>query len=258
MILFGITGGIGHGKSVLADDFGRIEPNSLHLESSTVIAAVIDGMHARLARVPSPHKLDQINAWLQALPDILAQTLHRTVSYDTVKITIADITARPEFYEKLFIHLENLAKNPALLRAGITPANKREYRPMLQWLGSYLVAKVDPGIWYTELVRQAHEAEARGVALCTIGGVRFPNDADAIHTANGRIIHIVRPFMSEPDKSDPTERERSKIVADITITNDAGLAELIVCAEHIYEDVKLGKLQRRYVTSEIDEKSFRK
>lgn len=256
MIILGITGGIGHGKTVLADAFGRIEPRSLHLESSNLIAAVADAMHARMTTYPDPHDLEKVNAWLGVLPEILQQIVHQAIPPEKLIITMDDIAAHPELYEKLFVHLQHVAEKPDLIRTRITAGNKAEYRPILQWLGSYLVMKADPGIWYNELVREAQAAATQGTALCTIGGVRFPSDADIVRKAGGFVILIHRPLMSEPDLTDPTERERVGITPNITFVNDAGIDELIVTAERMYTDLKLGKAKTRYITSEIDRSSI--
>jgi hypothetical protein len=254
MIIIGITGGIGHGKSTLAAAFGRVEPNSRHLESFDVIAQVVDAWHAETGMLPNPHDLAQVNDWLELLPDILERIVHQRVDPARLRFGVSDITARPELYEKLFAHLQNLINDPELLKGRVTEANKPRYRAILQWLGGYLVAKIDSGIWYKELMRRAAEAGAAGVQLCTIGGLRYPADAAAVRGGGGYVLLINRPLVGDRDIADPTERERHEIRPDITVINNAGVPELVACAQAIYTDLKLGKLQNRYITSDLQQR----
>jgi len=246
MITFGITGAIGHGKSTLAEAFGKVEPNSKHLESFTVIADVIDAWHAETTKIPNPHDLAEVNNWLTLLPSILSQYVHEDIDASRLAFTMNDIMANPGIYEKLFVHIQNIQKNPGLMSSRVTDLNKEYYRPMLQWLGGYLVTKVDPSIWYNEVMRMVQQAKADGVALCTIGGVRYPKDAEIVRNGGGQIILIHRPMIGEQDMSDPTERERSHIKPDITIQNDGGLAELVAVAQRIYADEKIGRVRSQY------------
>jgi len=252
MVIIGITGGIGHGKSTMAEAFGRVEPRSRHLESFTVIAEIVNAWHRQTRAVPNPHKLDQVNYWVQLLPNILAQTVHEQVNPASLQFSLKDVAAQPEFYEKLFTHLQTLQKRPDLLTGQLSEINKAEYRPILQWLGGYLVARIDSGIWYKEVMRRAAQAATEGVQLCTIGGLRYPSDAAIVRAGGGYILLIHRPLMNEQDLTDPTERDRYKIQPDITVVNDAGIPELVTCAQSIYTDIKLGKLQVRYVTSDVE------
>lgn len=246
MIIFGITGAIGHGKSTLAEAFGKVEPNSKHFESFTVIADVIDAWHAQTTKIPNPHDLTEVNNWLTLLPPILSQYVHVNVDASRLVFTMNDIMANPDRYEKLFVHIQNIQKNPGLLNSHVTDLNKEFYRPLLQWLGGYLVAKVDSGVWYNEIMRQVQQAKAAGIVLSTIGGVRYPKDAEIVRLGGGQIVLIRRPLIGEQDMSDPTERERTHIKPEITILNDAGLAELVQVAQRIYADVKLGRVQSQY------------
>jgi hypothetical protein len=162
MIIIGITGGIGHGKTTLAQALARVEPQSVHLETSDVIAEVIYAWHAQTTHLPNPHKVEEVNQWLDLLPNILASVVHEQVSAESLHFTMQDITNQPALYDKLFVHLQTLEKNPGLLSTRINDGNKLQYRAILQWLGGYLVKKVDPGIWYRELMRRAKSAEQQG------------------------------------------------------------------------------------------------
>lgn len=246
MIIFGITGAIGHGKSTLAEAFGRVEVNSRHLEAFTVIAEVIEKWQSLTTHVPNPHDLTEVNNWLALLLPVLKEVVDETVDPLKLAITTNDIMAQPELYEKLFTHLQNLKNNPGLLMTRITEANKDSFRPILQWLGGFLVTKVDQGVWFNEVMKRAVQAKDEGVQICTIGGVRFPSDADIVRQYGGKIILIHRPLVGERDFADPTERERIHIQPDITIVNDAGLKELVMVAQRVYADIQLGRLKTRY------------
>lgn len=251
MTIIGITGGIGHGKSTFAEALAQAEPNSRHLESFVLIAEVVEAWNAQTTAPPNPHDLKQVNNWLQLLPPILQQIVHVNVDPAALQLDLAGITAQPELYDKLFTHLQSLHDNVGLLRENITPSSKPRFRPILQWVGGYMVNKVDPGIWYNELMRRAEQAKAEGVQLCTLTGVRFPKEAEIIHKAGGYIVHIHRPLVGEQDRSDPTERERFRIQPDVTIINDAGLTELVTIAHRMYADMLLGRLKQRYVATDM-------
>ncbi|SRR6266567_1367634 len=251
MVIIGITGAIGHGKSTLAREFGQVEPLSRHMESFEIVAEVADRWHLHTAILPNPHKLEEVNLWLQMLPVILEEVVHERVEPRSLYFGMEDVTAQPELYEKLFTHIENLKQHPELLQNHINEFNKAAYRPILQWLGGYLVLKVDPGIWYKELMRRAEQANLEGMALCTIGGLRYPTDAEIVRASGGYILAIHRPMLGEQDAADLTERQRSKIRPDVTILNNASVVELQKVAWHVYDDIMLGKLKTNYAATEM-------
>src|SRR5690606_17322954 len=139
--------------------------------SSIVIARVANALHAVMQQVPDPYDIDQLNKWLKELPPILMDTVHATCTYDQIKLDPVQIEQHPVEYQKLIMHVENLQRNPQLARQAITLDNKETYRPILQWLGGYLVQKVDPGVWYNEISRMVHDAKTTGAKLCIVGGL---------------------------------------------------------------------------------------
>lgn len=245
----GMTGPIGHGKTTLAKALVDIEPSSIRLESSMIIAEVANTLHSLLdaSNIPNPYDIDALNSWLQHLPLILTERIHASCRVDEIKIRQQDIERHPIEYQKLIIHVENLQRNPKLLQQKITPENKERFRPFLQFLGGYLVKHVDSGIWYKELVRRIH-ALSNQVRLCIIGGLRFPNDATILRSAGATIVKVYRPGHLQNDMLDPTERERDNIPLDCTIMSDGDIDDIRHFAKQFYADLQTGQLQKIYRT----------
>lgn len=249
MYIIGFTGPIGHGKSTFSEALHKIEPSYIHLESSMIIAEIADEMHAALQTIPERDNIDAINDWLRLLPDILKKKLDVECKFEQIQLDPERVIRHPVEYEKLFLHIDNLTHNPSLLKSKITLDNKEAYRPILQWLGGYLVRTITPGLWYNEIVRRAKKAEARGVKLCTVGGLRFPNDATTLRKIDAVVVKVYRPGHLQYDVLDPTERERDDIPLDVTVVSDRGIEEVNACARQFFEDLKNGQLKHTYYTS---------
>ena len=249
MILLGMTGPIGHGKTTFAKAIMELEPHTIHLESSLVIARVANGLHASLRQIPDAHNIDSLNTWLHGLPDILRETVHVETTYEQIKLDPLKIQQHPIEYQKLIMHVENLRRDPGLAKQAITIENKETYRPLLQWLGGYLAKKVDPEIWFREIVRMIHDAATTGCKICIVGGLRFPSDAQAIREAGGKIIKVYRPGYLQNDMLDPTERERDNIKVDTIVMSNGTVENVKQCARQIIEDITNEKLDVLYQTS---------
>lgn len=246
MVILGLTGPIGHGKSTFADVLLKLEPSSLHFESFQVVAEVANAMHKALTQIPDPYNVNSLNEWLHFLPGILNDVTHVECPFKTIELQQEIIEQHPIEYQKFIMHVENLKRQPNMLHQAITAENKEMYRPFLQWLGGYLVQKVDAGIWYNELVRRIHAAGTAGAKLCVVGGLRFPSDA-AILRANGAIIVLVsRPGHLQSDSLDPTERERQNIKPDCTVINNGTLADLQLFASKFLNDLANQKIDQTY------------
>ncbi len=248
MILLGMTGPIGHGKTTLADALARLVPSTVHFESSLVIAEVADAMHACLTTIPDPYDVDALNNWLKSLPAILLELAHTHCTFEQIKIDPEDVELHPVEYQKLILHVENLQRQPKLARQNIDKDNKESYRPFLQWLGGYLVKKVNPGLWYDELVRRIKHEQQRGAELVIVGGLRFPSDATILRKAGGIVVKVYRPGHLQNDMLDPTERERENIKVDCTIMCDGGVEAVYKFAPTLLQDIKDGNIQHLYQT----------
>ncbi len=240
MILLAITGAIGHGKTTLADFLCQCEPNCRHEESWKVVAQVVQQLNHQLSpdTIPDPADAEAIAKWLEVLNTILASPTVR-LDFSALDMTSVD-------FQKLLVYLQTLHRQPALLRESTTVENKEHFRPMLQWVGGYLVDHVDRGIWYGQLLEQAERARAEGCQLFVCGGLRYPDEAELVHKHGGTIIKIIRPTAAITDKDDPTEREREAIGADITVINNGSLGHLRQVARQLFTDLRAKTTQPEY------------
>jgi hypothetical protein len=249
MLLLGMTGPISHGKTTFASALAEIEPLTIHLESSLVIAQVANSMHAVLTKIPDPYDINSLNEWLKFLPGILEQTVHTKTTFERLRLDQEQVEQHPIEYQKLIMHVENLRRDPQMARQAITIDNKENYRPFLQWLGGYLVQKIDAGIWYNQIVRLVRDAETTGAQLCLVGGLRYPTDAAILRNAGGIIVKVYRPGHLQNDMLDPTERERDNIPVDCTIMSTGSVEDAKRCAAVFLNDIRTGNMKDSYQTA---------
>lgn len=244
MILIGITGPIGHGKSTLARFLADQEPNSRIFESSEVISLVATELNTFFEDAnPDRENLEAINVWLSHLPQILSTRLGGTYAADVFVITKEQIEAVPRDYEKLFEYIDLVQKNPGLVDIPITQENKAQYRAILQWIGGYCVTHIRRTIWNEELIRRAINASC---PVAILGGVRFAEEAQNIQAHGGVMIEIERSNSGSQDSDDPTERERSKIAVDATVRNDQNLETLQNKSIQLLLDLKANTVKTTY------------
>jgi energy-coupling factor transporter ATP-binding protein EcfA2 len=241
MVIVGLTGSIGSGKTTLADYLQAVVPSSGHWESWQLIAEVAAELR-KTGTSPDPDDIDAINEWLQPLPDIIGHICHKKVSYSQIKLPANP--GEPESYDKLRAYLLLAEENPSLIKKSINTQNKETFRSLLQWLGGYLAKTCGGDIWYAELIRRI-QAEDK-LELAVIGGVRFVADAECIQHAGGFIVAVERPGTAVRDITDATERERSLIALDSTVYNDATLADLEICAGKLAHDLQAHTLKTEY------------
>lgn len=251
MIILGMTGPIGHGKSTFADALAALVPRTVHFEGSLIIAEVANELHRSLRELPDPYDVDSLNNWLKELPLILQNTVHSSAVFEQIELHANEIERHPIEYQKLILHVENLHRNPKLARQDITNENKEAYRPLLQWLGGYLVQTVDAGLWYKEIVKRIGVVERQGCDLCIVGGLRFPTDARILREAGAIIVKVYRPGHLQNDMLDPTERERENIKTDCTIMSNGTMEDISQLAKIFMNDIRTNNLQKLYQTKDM-------
>jgi len=250
MILVGISGAIDHGKTTLAEFLVDAAPSASHFESSEIIMEVANALRASSAS-PSAEDMTAITAWLQALPQILADCVHVNIRFSDLQITPEGLQSGYEF-ATLIAYLRLMELQPELLEKPINSSNKDDFRPLLQWLGGYIAKKISGRLWYNEIIRRG---KASGAELVVSGGVRFPEDAACLRNAGGIIISINRPSMNIPMSDDVTERERTEIIPDVTVINDGSLQALKLVAKEVYDDIAAGHAKPMYMASNFEPKA---
>jgi hypothetical protein len=246
--ILGITGDIESGKSTFANFLRRTEPSHAIYETGEVVAEIAEdfnrALSGELAFETTTNNVELINQALIWFLEAINERLHQDVTWNQLAITKHQLAVHPELFEKVFIYIDAAKQDPKLLDTSITAENKNTYRPLLQWLGGYLVAKISHTIWYDELFRriELHDSDKK---LVVIGGVRYPSDAQCVRDHGGLIVSIERPG-NQADTTDITEQDRSGIKSDIAIVNDGTLEELQVIAEQLYGDLGAGKILQNY------------
>lgn len=242
----GITGPINHGKTAFGQALQRLEPKSVHYESAWVISSLAEAWLASVSTLPAPDDIPAINAWIQQLIPMLNKDFGVECTYLQVKIDPVDVAQKPDNYQKLF---DFLAQPPSSY-TNINEESKSYFRPLLQWIGGYFVAKVDFGIWYKQILLNIQKDAAVGIDLAVVGGLRYRQDAAILKSAGATIVSIERPGLPIADADDPTERERLSIPVDIDVINNGNLIDLENCAARLYQDLQSATPQRTYVAIE--------
>lgn len=246
MHLVGITGPIGHGKTSFAKALQSQVLNSRHFESGDLIVETVEAWRQAVPQTPPPGDLKAINEWLATLVPVIAQKFSLKTTAAQLAISQTELRIHPEMFQKLTAFLTLAQQQPELQSTPISEANKAQFRPLLQWLGGYLVTKVSKGIWYEELVNRSLQAQLDGIELCVIGGLRFINDAAVLRAASAVIVGIQRPGQTDLDTSDPTEAQRRQIQVDTTVLNNGSLAQLSGVAAEFYQDLSANRLKKIY------------
>jgi hypothetical protein len=140
MILVGITGSIGHGKTTFAASLANNTTASGHWESSSIITEVANDLRSSSFESPAPDNITAINDWLKPLPAILQKRVHASIELDQLQLRAAEFEANSEQYVKLREYLEYMYATPSLQSLEITNDNKEHFRALQQWLGGYLLA----------------------------------------------------------------------------------------------------------------------
>ena len=101
-----------------------------------------------------------------------------------------------------------------------------EVRRILQALGTEAGREIHGNqVWVARAFQRIDDLPAG--ALVVVPDVRFGNEAAAIRSAGGYIIHLQRPHSESTDvMGHPSETESSAIAPDISISNCATIPEL--------------------------------
>lgn len=250
MIVVGFGGGIEAGKTTLINACTQLDPEAFHIESWHPIGEVADLFHNEMPVPPEQNDIRWMNKWLKVLPAIVQEVVHVDCDYDQLQFTEQDVERNFGDFEKFYRHSVNLAANPELANHKITDDNKSQYRPILQWLGSYLVSRVKPTIWYDEIFSRLDSAEQLGAELGLIGGVRYKSDYESVHAHGGTVIKVIRPDRPEKDSNDPTERERNSWIPDITVYNNDTEERFVALAPVLLDDIRAKKYKSVYLAND--------
>jgi hypothetical protein len=164
---------------------------------------------------------------------------------DKVEINPEDFASHPDWYEKLFVYLQQVRVDQTILGTEITADNKNNYRTLLQWIGGYFLYKLDdPLLWYKVLLKRANAAGDH-IELVAMNTPRHPAEAEFIQQAGGKVLKIDRPGLMS-DTTDVTERHVAEINADAIITNDGSLTDLKSLAQKVHDDLLQNRLRPSY------------
>jgi len=244
MIIVGLTGTIGSGKSTVADFLAEQVEHSGHWESWQLIAEIATVLRTSGTAYPKPDDLEAINDWLRPLSAALQVATGRTVPLSDIEITTERLQQHPEHYQKLFEHLERMQREPDLQTVALTTDTKEALRSLLQWLGGFLIVITDDGLWYDEILRRI--TAQTNLELATIGGVRFPGESRRIQQAGGSVVRIERPAIAKRDTADLTERQNDQIIVSSTLINDGDLQQLQHCTTKLLADLRHKELAVNY------------
>lgn len=246
------TGPMDSGKSTLCDMLRELESNSLGFESGQLITELANELNTYLSSDHSTisegdNFYEAFNAALSAIEKNHPELLGEDVD---INFTAKDLLEHPKQFQNLEQYLETIRMQPTLINTRITIENRDIfYRPLLKWLGGYMVYKVRPSVWFDEIGRRIIHFKPTP-ALVTVSSLRFPADEEAMRSFCEKnkfdclIVEVQRPGMSEG--TDVTEMNRSEIRADTLIINNGIVEDLRDVAKDLLHDISKKKLKPEY------------
>lgn len=247
--LIGISGAIGSGKSTFSTMLSEFEPKNSVYEIGQIVAELAEDFNKVLSNEltlnTAKDDIELVNQALIWFIEAIEERMRHKITWNQLAITKQHMADQPELYDKWLLYLNLARKQPVLLSDRITQGNKAVYRPLLQWLGNYMVEKVSKTIWIDEIFHRIsqHDDDKN---LIIINGLRYPSDAEALNQRGGKIIEIIRPDIKQADSDDPTEVERNEIKANIQVINDGSLGDLRALAEKLWEDLAVSEPKITY------------
>ncbi|MCE7936676.1 hypothetical protein DYH10_02725 [Candidatus Saccharibacteria bacterium CPR2] len=253
MHVIGITGAIGHGKSTLAkyllDDVG----SGRIIETSEDIVSVANNWLRFLPESlkTNPPGYELLNDWIDSLADVIRREGLGDINAKKLHVSELQIESREQSILKLLEYLENIRTGTVASNEIIGAHNKDNHRPILQWIGGYLVKHYHEGIWFDAINKKIQQAGSDGLKLTLVCGVRFLYDMKVIKDNQGVVVKIERPSTMVADSNEVTEKERAYLTPDTTVLNDSGLNALHETAKVLYDDISSKHLLEKYVCSDF-------
>lgn len=251
MQYIGFTGEKQSGKSTLAMATKEVYPGTTHVEISDIVTEVANDMRKLYVPVTG-NEIYQANHWLTELPGILRERLKTETTHEDFAFDQSDVDERPADYMSLLTYTRQINEDPSFKEVLITPENKLAHRAILQALGGAVVA-VKPNAWFEEGFKRINRERNSLTTLGLISTVAYPSDADYVRERGGIIVKVIRPDQHSKlgPQTDPTDRERSLIVEDITVLNNGSYEQLIEAGKYVVSLVQHKKVPSTIVCSEL-------
>jgi hypothetical protein len=248
MIVVGLSGGMGQGKSTVGKilrKLAEVGPEN-DLENSYIIS---DVLNAWLAVWPKDIKreadvVDEANLLIELLPPIMTQKSGKPVAADQLKITRTEASLAANAKLLSYLKAWRLAEDVTLrFPLPIAPENKHMHRELMQWIGANAVERVDKQFWSDMMGKQLDGLAKSGAPLVTVGGIRSKGDADMIHAHKGVILEVMR---AETRVDSDTTEMWNDWQPDIEIHNNGTLEQLEAAVAILWQDLQSGKTQKEY------------
>jgi hypothetical protein len=257
MIVVGLTGGTGQGKSTL----GRMLRSLANVDYRADLEfayPVTEVANAWMLTWPQPLALSPddtvitlANELIRSFPMVVEKYTGKKTTYDAYRI--GNDAASLELHNRLIKYLSiwtalSDSERAVQLPVPITASNKGLHRALLQWVGGVSVALITPSIWDDLIDHRIKELAERGYKLVTVGGVRYPHDAEVIHDNGGVIVRVVRPETKL--STDVTETSMSEQKPDTEVINNGSLDELDTVTHQLFSDLESGSVKPQYSATE--------
>lgn len=101
-----------------------------------------------------------------------------------------------DFLAAVALTVGNDGRTPAGLLSDAWLDQPRSPRTICQWWGTEYRRSVEPRYWTRIVLERITEATRNGSSRFVITDVRFPNEADVVHSAGGVVWMITRPGLN--------------------------------------------------------------
>lgn len=125
-----------------------------------------------------------------SLTELKWENIPNVVSPLEASTILCDMCGHGENPENLKYSLPNI---------NIHESGKMTSREVLQVIGTDIIRKICPQAWVQATVNKIKKEQT---SLALISDLRFPNEADGVREAGGKVIHLLRAPYSDEDQHD--------------------------------------------------------